>query len=542
MTANRSFHHLFHEASFEELWFKLRQIVQVKEIDADPDRRASACSDGCVLIVVNRGEPQFTIDDRLFSLKRGAVFLGAPGQRIAYMGNASAEEEDGCVLHFDVQGDPLVKEAFFRQVGNERGGGIAPEEFAAILTDLCEKAYFYWHHSSKWERLRSQAVFQEIVYQVLYRAKAALNQGVEAALEQIKLYLDLHYQEGASIEHLARRAGVSPRHFRRAFKQKFGISATDYVADLRMSQAKRLMAATKQPVAEIARQVGYQDESHFRRTFKNRMGLSPAMYVKNRQLKVAACSFPNIGQLLPLHIIPFAAPLDHDWTDAYRRKYHTEVLYPLHHHNEINRQTLVAAKPDRILAIDAFGSPDFQAKLGEIAPVLVIPWRTKNWREHLLMTASFLNKSKEADEWLAAYDDKADRACERWNRMAVNEKLQVIMVDRHHCYKWKGADKGRMSRSAFPFAPMRHKACMDPSFERMTPEAWSACEADRIVLLLSEDRYSQWTWKTLQRSECWNRLKAVRHDRVRPVLLGPWFEYTAYNHGVILDQAIKALS
>lgn len=543
MTDADAFHDTLDEAAFEDLWFKLRGIVRMREIGDRPEARLPDILESHLLIAVNRDDAQFTIDSRLYSLKRGAVFIGVPGQRIAYMGNVSPEAEDGgYLLFFDMRGKSALQEAAVRRIGNERAGGVIPEAFASILLHLCATAHLHWRHDSKWERFRSQAAFQEIVYHVLRQTDAAVNPGLDAALEQTRLYLDRHYHENPSMEQLAQQVGVSSRHFRRAFKQRFGISATDYVTDFRMSQAKRLMATTKQPLAEIARQVGYQDESHFRRTFKNHLGLSPAMYVKNRRLKIAACSFPNIGQLLPLGIIPFAAPIDHEWTDAYRRKYHTEVLFPLHHNNENNRRTLTAAKPDRILAIDVFGSAEFQQGLNEIAPVLVIPWRTKTWREHLLMTAAFLHKAEEAEEWLAAYDEKADRACGQWSRLARKERATVLMVDRHHCYRWKGSGGNPIDSNDLPFAPMRHKpGGLDHAFERVVPEKLSACDADRILLLLSEDRHSQLTWHTLRRSESWNRLKAVRSARVRFITLGPWFEYTAYNHGIIMDQALKAL-
>ncbi|MDF2668326.1 MAG: AraC family transcriptional regulator [Paenibacillus sp.] len=540
MTEGGSLMHLHEDASYEELWFKLRNVVHMKDI-CEREKRLLERLETYVLIVVSRDEVQFTIDNRLFSLRRGAIFIGAPGQWFEYMGSPLADSEQGYMLYFDVQGNHTIKEKTIREYGIEQTGGIIPEAYASILLDLCEKAYLYWNAASSLEKFRSQAAFHEIVYNVLHQAAAASDQGLYKALEETKQYLDMHYHESLSLERLAQRIGVSARHFRRAFKQAYSISASDYLTDLRISQAKRLLSTTKHPIGDIARQVGYQDESHFRRSFKNQMGISPGLYVKNRQLKVAACSFPNIGQLLPLCIIPFAAPIDHDWTDRYRRKFHTEVIYPLHHNNEINGKTLRVAKPDRIIAIDAYGTAEFQEKLEEIAPVLVIPWRTKDWREHLRMTANFLDKSQEAIDWLAAYDDKADHVSEQWNRIVGMEKMLIVMIDRYNCYRWKEEVYDRVNGQHLPLAPDRHNALTDPSFERITLEQLSESDADRIVLLLSEDRHSLHTWNSLQLTENWKSLKAVRNNRIQSIAIGPWYEYTAYNHGAILDQALKVL-
>lgn len=533
---------LLSAASFEELGYRLEHIARLKEMDGDPQWRLPRRLKSHLLVAIRRGDAQFTIDGCLVSLRTGALFIGAPGQSIEYMGGSAAAAEDGYALLFAVTGNRPGHDAIMRNIGREREGGVVPETFAAVVLELCETAHRHWHQPSGLLRLRSQAAFYEILYNVLHHALLAEEGGLYAALEQVKQYLDTHFERHAPIERLAERIGVSPRHFRRAFKQAYGLSATDYVTDLRMAQAKRMMATTRLPVAEIARKVGYQEESHFRRTFKRQMGVSPSAYVKNRALKVAACSFPNIGQLLPLCVIPFAAPIDHDWTDYYRRKYDADVLFPLHHNNEINRRTLLAARPDRIVAIDAFGTADFQDKLGEIAPVLVIPWRTRNWREHLLLTASFLDKTNEAERWLSAYDDKADLACEQLERIARRERLLVVLIDRHACYRWtRGTAGDKWDRAVLPFAPARHAAKPDPSFAPLDPASLEGCETDRIVLLLSEDRHSQQTWRTLRHSGSWRKLGAVRHNRVHTLLLGPWFEYTAYNHGVILDQALKSL-
>ncbi|WP_168121853.1 AraC family transcriptional regulator [Paenibacillus sp. HB172176] len=502
MTEEHALPPLYHEADFEELWIKLRDVMRISEASENPKWRVSNEINSYLLIVVNREEWKFTVDNRLHLLKNGTIFVGVPGQRIAFIGDTAKGAGDGYALFFEMQGRSFIKDALLHKIENRQTASVVPEASTADLLSLCEKAYFYWNHSSKKQRFHSQAAFQEIVYQALYPFEEALAQGVDEAFEQVRLYLDLHYHENLSMEQLADRAGVSPRHFRRAFKTKFGVSASDYVSDLRISHAKRLMAAAKQPVSKVAVQVGYKEESYFRRVFKNRMGISPASYLKNLQLKVAAYSYPNIGQLLPLGIIPFSAPIDQSWTDAYRRKYHTEVVYPLHHQHEFNRQTLAAAKPDRILAIDAFGSADFQKQLEEIAPALIIPWRTENWREHLRMTASFLHKTQEAEDWLAVYDSKADKVCVTWNRLIRNEKLQIIMIDRLYCYEWK-AGGGEMARNIFPFEPARHlKTFMDPLFERINPENLQLSEADHMVMLLSEDHVSQLTWKELQRSEC----------------------------------------
>ncbi|GAA3409825.1 hypothetical protein GCM10020370_51610 [Paenibacillus hodogayensis] len=495
-----------------------------------------------LLVATKRDNVQFAINGQMLSLNRGAFFFGLPGQRVDYLGGPQDEAEAGYALLFEQYGNRLEQDGIVRMLSTDNANATTWHDCTAFVLDLCESAYRHWHEPSSLERLRGQAAFYELMYNLLSELASSKEQGIHSALDATRAYLDANFEENISIESLAQRIGVSSRHFRRSFKERYGVSATDYVTELRMSRAKRLMEVSPQPIGEIARHVGYQDESHFRRMFKQQMGISPSVYLKNRQLKVAACSFPNIGQLLPLHVIPFAAPIDHDWTNYYRRKFHTDVQFPLRHNNEINRRMLQAAKPDRIIAIDAYGSAEFQRGLGEIAPVLVIPWRTRSWREHLLLTASFLDKTEEAASWLAAYDEKAEQVCELMERITRREEVDILLIDRHDCYRFSdAADPESWSGGRLPFAPARHKAAIDPAFVKLPTAESDGSDAGRIMVMLSEDRQSRLTWGALQQSNGWKKRRAVRYGRVHTVLAGPWFEYTAYNHGAILDQALRAI-
>ncbi|MEK8126718.1 AraC family transcriptional regulator [Paenibacillus filicis] len=528
--------------SIGELRFGLTRVEKINDLEEGASWLSPADPNTYLLVSTKRDNVQFAINGQMLSLNRGAFLFGLPGQQVEYLGGRQDEAEVGYALLFEKYGNQLEQDELVRILSTDNANGPVSNDCPTFVLDLCDSVYRHWHAPSSLERLRGQAAFYELMYNLLSELVSSKEQGIHSALDMIRAYLDANFEENISIESLAERIGVSSRHFRRSFKERYGVSATDYVTELRMSRAKRLMEASVQPIGEIARHVGYHDESHFRRMFKQQMGFSPSIYLKNRQLKVAACSFPNIGQLLPLNVIPFAAPIDHDWTDYYRRKFHTDVQFPLRHNNEINRKMLQAARPDRIIAIDAYGSAEFQQGLGEIAPVLVIPWRTRNWREHLLLTASFLDKTEEAVNWLAAYDEKVDRVCELMGRISRWEEMDILLIDRHDCYRFSGStDPVSWSRRRLPFAPARHNAAIDPAFVKLTTMESDFSDAGRIMVMLSEDRQSRLTWSALQQSPSWKKRKAVRHSRIHTVLAGPWFEYTAYNHGAILDQVLRAI-
>ena len=83
-----------------------------------------------------------------------------------------------------------------------------------------------------------------------------------------------------SVNDLAELCGISEVYFRRIFTDKFSLSPKEYIIDLRIRHAKRLLESGQFSVSEIALMCGYFEPSHFSREFKKHCELSPAEYSK----------------------------------------------------------------------------------------------------------------------------------------------------------------------------------------------------------------------------------------------------------------------
>jgi AraC family transcriptional regulator len=81
-----------------------------------------------------------------------------------------------------------------------------------------------------------------------------------------------------SLEDLAAAAGLSRAHFARAFRTTTGQTPYAYLRDRRVARARSLLAASSQPIIEIAGLTGFRSQSHLGRVFKNATGLTPAEY------------------------------------------------------------------------------------------------------------------------------------------------------------------------------------------------------------------------------------------------------------------------
>lgn len=82
---------------------------------------------------------------------------------------------------------------------------------------------------------------------------------------------------------LARAAHMSERNFLRAFRKATGVTPLDYLTELRLRKACRLLATTTQRVTEIAFACGFNDSNYFARKFRQKLGQTPGGYRKTNR-------------------------------------------------------------------------------------------------------------------------------------------------------------------------------------------------------------------------------------------------------------------
>jgi len=97
-------------------------------------------------------------------------------------------------------------------------------------------------------------------------------------VDAARAYLDVHYAERVSIAELARDVGVTPAHFGRAFRERYGISPGRYRDQLRIDAAVNLLQHSDLLIKTIAYELRYPDSSTFSKAFRRHTGRSPLSY------------------------------------------------------------------------------------------------------------------------------------------------------------------------------------------------------------------------------------------------------------------------
>jgi AraC family transcriptional regulator len=97
-------------------------------------------------------------------------------------------------------------------------------------------------------------------------------------LQRVCDYIEAHLDDRLTLADLAGVACLSPYHFSRSFKQAVGVGPQRYVMERRIERAKILMRRTRQPLASIALEVGFTDQSHLTGVFRRETGMTPGRF------------------------------------------------------------------------------------------------------------------------------------------------------------------------------------------------------------------------------------------------------------------------
>jgi len=97
-------------------------------------------------------------------------------------------------------------------------------------------------------------------------------------LSAVKEYIDKNFSSDITLDELASISGVGREYFCTLFRRKTGMRPFEYIASIRIREAKRLLAYTELPVAEIGKRVGFSDKSYFGHVFKRYAGMPPTAF------------------------------------------------------------------------------------------------------------------------------------------------------------------------------------------------------------------------------------------------------------------------
>ncbi|RTE05455.1 response regulator transcription factor [Paenibacillus whitsoniae] len=115
----------------------------------------------------------------------------------------------------------------------------------------------------------------------------------ESGFQAVKQFIDSHYMYELNLTLLAERFNYYPSYFSELFKAKVGVTFIQYLNDVRMTHAVRLLEETALSLWDIAELTGFANASYFSSKFKKQYGLSPSEYRAQRKNEKSDSELPK---------------------------------------------------------------------------------------------------------------------------------------------------------------------------------------------------------------------------------------------------------
>ena len=104
-------------------------------------------------------------------------------------------------------------------------------------------------------------------------------------VQKVQKYISTHYQEDIRLASLADMVGMTPVSFSRFFRLRTGKTLSDYIIDIRLGFATRMLVDSTRTIAEVCYDCGFNNLSNFNRMFKRKKGCSPKEFRENYRKK-----------------------------------------------------------------------------------------------------------------------------------------------------------------------------------------------------------------------------------------------------------------
>ena len=147
---------------------------------------------------------------------------------------------------------------------------------------LCARINFEFHRTDQAAKLALEGLTLELLADVA-RQRLPSIRTVPLWLKRAREIIRERFADDLTPSAIAGEVGVHPVYLSTAFRQKFGVTLGEYVRRLRIEHACTELGKGDLPLAAIASQAGFADQSHFSKTFKLYVGITPNEYRRRRK-------------------------------------------------------------------------------------------------------------------------------------------------------------------------------------------------------------------------------------------------------------------
>lgn len=229
-----------------------------------------------ILYYINSGAGTLEIDGKKYILKENDAFLISPNK----LAVQTADTQNPWELYFFSFNGSLAEEILNRTVF--KSGTVTVSLKPNNLPETILNATQFLNNNFHSELSTLEYFFKFISYFDIYKTspEQVKNFHEQKYVSEIKKYIQSNYLQTIKINDIADKLNINRSHLYRVFKKETGIGIEEYIINIRISHAKKLLSETFLPVSTIASLVGYKNYNTFFKIFKSNTGLTPVNYRK----------------------------------------------------------------------------------------------------------------------------------------------------------------------------------------------------------------------------------------------------------------------
>ncbi|WP_110112444.1 ABC transporter substrate-binding protein [Bacillus sp. CGMCC 1.16541] len=190
-------------------------------------------------------------------------------------------------------------------------------------------------------------------------------------------------------------------------------------------------------------------------------------------------------------------------------------------------EKVIELEPDLIIAADERSAEE----LSKIAPTVVIEYGKRHAVDELKMLGDMLGKEKQANDWLASYEAKAEEAKEKISKViGPDETVTVLEVWAKNLYvygnKWgRGGYNLYNALNLTPPALVKENLIDNEPYLEISQEALPDVVGDHVFLSVYADNGGDKRAEELQNSGLWKQLPAAQKGNVYEIELDEFFNF-----------------
>ncbi|WP_168735864.1 ABC transporter substrate-binding protein [Cohnella fermenti] len=210
-------------------------------------------------------------------------------------------------------------------------------------------------------------------------------------------------------------------------------------------------------------------------------------------------------------------------------------------------EAVLQAKPDLILlGFPSFAMDERYNLFSKIAPTYVFEDAASDWRKTLREVGSLLNKSDEAEQVLAAYEDKAAQARSQLEQSVGRETVALLRIDMDKVLRLYGGPNNYTAPVLYddlnlePAPIVKKLVWGEESFKDISMELLPEIDADHLFLVVNDD--GKELAEEMMATSLWHNIPAVKAGHVHQVSEDVWMTFGVLAQQRKIDDVLNALA